>query len=179
MVCSGRLACLCLLLISLTSVGADWRATLVTAQRLGEGEFTWFGLRLYSARLWAEGPVLDWSRPFALELSYHRSLSRETLVKASLEEMRRLGAGTVTTQQFDAWAREMQAAFVDVRPGMRITGVFLPQTGCRFYVDGRLRHEVADVAFARAFFAIWLDPRTRDPQLRQRLLGLAGNDRGH
>ncbi|MDW9404478.1 hypothetical protein GE454_15495, partial [Pseudomonas soli] len=114
-----------------------------------------------------------------LELSYHRSLSRETLVKASLEEMRRLGAGTVTTQQFDAWAREMQAAFVDVRPGMRITGVFLPQTGCRFYVDGRLRHEVADVAFARAFFAIWLDPRTRDPQLRQRLLGLAGNDRGH
>ncbi|MBI6951991.1 chalcone isomerase family protein [Pseudomonas sp. CCOS 191] len=173
-----RLACFCLLLTSLASIGADWRATLPAAQRLGEGEFTWFGLRLYSARLWAEGPLLDWGRPFALELAYHRSLSRDTLVKASIEEMRRLGAGSVTAQQLDAWTGEMQAAFVDVRPGMRITGVYLPQAGCRFYVDGRLRREVADVAFARAFFAIWLDPRARDPQLRQRLLGLAGNDRG-
>ena len=138
------------------------------------GEFTWFGLRLYSARLWAAGPVQDWSQPFALELTYHRSLSRDTLVQASLQEMRRLGGGSVTDRQISAWSDTMAAAFVDVRPGMRITGVY-----CRFYVDGRLAREVADPAFARAFFAIWLDPRARDPQLRQRLLGLADDDRGN
>jgi hypothetical protein len=66
----------------------------------------------------------------------------------------------------------MRAAFVDVRPGMRITGLYLPGQGCRFYVDGQLRAEVADPV-RPAFFAIWLDPRARDPQLRQRLLGLA------
>ncbi|MOA24755.1 hypothetical protein D3C78_1454470 [compost metagenome] len=76
------------------------------------------------------------------------------------------------------WSKAMQEAFVDVRPGMRITGLYLPGQGCRFYVDGQLSLEVTDPAFARAFFAIWLDPRARDPQMRQRLLGLAGSDRG-
>ncbi|ROM85039.1 hypothetical protein BK652_10715 [Pseudomonas brassicacearum] len=175
---SVRWACLCLMLTVMASAAADWRTTLPTAQRLGEGDFTWFGLRLYSARLWTAGPVQDWNQPFALELLYHRSISRETLVQASLEEMQRLGPGSLTAQSVEAWTQAMQAAFVDVRPGMRITGLYLPGKGCRFYVDGKLSHEVADPVFARAFFAIWLDPRARDPQLRQRLLGLADNDRG-
>ncbi|MNP70705.1 hypothetical protein D3C76_1669750 [compost metagenome] len=72
----------------------------------------------------------------------------------------------------------MREAFVDVRPGMRITGLYLPGRGCRFYVDGQLSLEVIDPAFSRAFFAIWLDPRARDAQLRQRLLGLAASERG-
>ncbi|WP_053146891.1 chalcone isomerase family protein [Pseudomonas sp. P97.38] len=173
-----RWACLCLMLTVMTSAAADWRTTLPTAQRLGQGDFTWFGLRLYTARLWTAGPVQDWNQPFALELLYHRSISRETLVQASLEEMQRLGPGSLTAQSLEAWTQAMQVAFVDVRPGMRITGLYLPGKGCRFYVDGKLSHEVADPSFARAFFAIWLDPRARDPQLRQRLLGLADNDRG-
>ncbi|WP_448632416.1 MULTISPECIES: chalcone isomerase family protein [Pseudomonas fluorescens group] len=175
---SVRWACLCLMLTVMASAAADWRTTLPTAQRLGEGDFTWFGLRLYTARLWTAGPVQDWNQPFALELLYHRSISRETLVQASLEEMQRLGPDSVTAQSVEAWTQAMQAAFVDVRPGMRITGLYLPGKGCRFYVDGKLSHEVADPVFARAFFAIWLDPRARDLQLRQRLLGLADNDRG-
>lgn len=81
----ARWTCLCLLLAAMSSA-ADWRAELPAAQRLGAGDFTWFGLRLYTARLWAVGPVQDWNQPFALELLYHRSLSRDTLVKASLEE---------------------------------------------------------------------------------------------
>ncbi|ANY87037.1 MULTISPECIES: chalcone isomerase family protein [Pseudomonas] len=171
-----RMVCFCLLLGTMSSVSADWRTAVPTAQRLGEGEFTWFGLRLYSARLWTVGPVQNWSQPFALELTYYRSLSRDTLVQASLQEMRRLSGASVTAQQIDSWTAIMEAAFVDVRPGTRITGLYLPGEGCRFYVDGRLSRKVADPAFARAFFAIWLDPRARDPQLRQRLLGLVADN---
>jgi hypothetical protein len=169
---SARWTCLCLLVTAL-SAAADWRAELSGAQRSGTGEFTWFGLRLYTAQLWIPGPAFDWSRPFALELRYHRPLSKNTLVQASLEEMRRLEAGGITPQQRTAWATALEEAFVDVRPGMRIAALYLPGQGCRFYVDGELRREIADPVFARLFFAIWLDPRARDPQLRQRLLGLA------
>ena len=172
----ARWACLCLLLTVMSSAAADWRTTLPTAQRLGGGDFTWFGLRLYTARLWTVGLVHDWNQPFALELLYHRFMSRETLVQASLEEMRRLGSGSVLPQDITTWTEAMEAAFVDVRPGMRITGLYLPGEGCRFYVDGKLSREIADPVFARAFFSIWLDPQARDPQLRQRLLGLADND---
>ncbi|MDR0277321.1 MAG: chalcone isomerase family protein [Paucimonas sp.] len=162
---------LCLLLVSSLSVQADWRVELPEARMVGQGEFTWFGLRLYNARTWSPEAPLDWTRPFALELTYHRDISRDTLVEASLDEMRRLGGPGLAEATLARWELVMQEAFVDVRPGMRITGVYLPGQGCRFYVDGQLSRRVDDTAFARAFFAIWLDPRARDPQLRQRLVG--------
>ncbi|MCX2887987.1 hypothetical protein DMX11_02465 [Pseudomonas sp. LB-090624] len=174
----ARWTCLCLLLTALSATAADWRSDLPSAQRLGEGEFSWWGLRLYTARLWAIAPVQGWDQPFALELLYHRSLSRDTLVQASLAEMRRLDPASMTAQRSAQWTEALERAFVDVRPGMRITGVYLPGQGCRFYVGSTLSSEIADPVFARAFFAIWLGPDARDPQLRRRLLGLADTDGG-
>ncbi|MNT77935.1 hypothetical protein D3C72_2171120 [compost metagenome] len=75
--------------------------------------------------------------------------------------------------QLAGWRGQMLQAFVDVEPGSRITGVHLPGQGARFYVGRELKHEVRDQEFARAFFAIWLDPRTRNPELRAQLLGAA------
>ncbi|KAF1061456.1 MAG: hypothetical protein GAK45_02221 [Pseudomonas citronellolis] len=167
----------CLLALS-TPALADWQAVLPGARAVGSGDFTWFGLRLYSARTWSPATPLNWAQPFALELTYHRRLSRDTLVEASVDEMRRLQGDKLSEAVLERWTAQMREAFVDVQPGMRITGVYLPGEGCRFYVGDQLRHQVADVAFARAFFAIWLDPRARDPQLRQRLVGLAPENRG-
>lgn len=152
---------------------ADWRSEVPGAMQIGQGQFSWFGFVVYEAHLWSAEASPGWSHAFALELVYRRELSRDTLVQASLEEMRRLGADDET--QLASWAVEMRQAFVDVRAGQRITGVFLPGEGCRFYVDGKLRHSVGDIRFARAFFSIWLDPRTRNPELRRDLLGLNGD----
>ncbi|MFJ4385778.1 chalcone isomerase family protein [Pseudomonas sp. NPDC089408] len=170
-----RWAALCAVMLAAPLLAGDWRAALPSAQQQGSGDFTWWGFRLYTARLWTDGHRQDWARPFALELLYHRALTRDSLVQASLQEMRRLGDGGVTPEQLASWAQIMQTAFTDVRPGMRITGLYLPGAGCRFYVDGTLSAEVRDAAFAEAFFAIWLDPRARDPQLRLHLLGQAGD----
>ncbi|MFF7064980.1 chalcone isomerase family protein [Pseudomonas sp. NPDC008258] len=169
---------LAILIIMAQPACADWRQSLAPARMAGSGEFTWFGLRLYTAQLWHSGSAWNWDEPFALELIYHRSLSRDTLVQASLDEMQRLADRPLATDTLNRWSQAMREAFVDVRPGMRISGLYLPGKGCRFYVDGQPGAEVNDPAFARAFFAIWLDPRARDPQLRQRLLGLAGSNRG-
>lgn len=167
---------LAVLMTTMQSASPDWRPALSAARLAGSGEFSWFGLRLYTARLWHAGATWSWNDPFALELIYHRTLSRDTLVQASIEEIQRLADRPLSVDTLNRWSQVMREAFVDVRPGMRITGLYLPGKGCRFYVDGRLSLEVTDPAFARAFFAIWLDPRARDPQLRQRLLGLAESD---
>lgn len=153
---------------------ADWRSEVPGARQIGQGQFSWFGFVVYEAHLWSAGAAPDWTQAFALELVYRRDLTRDTLVQASLDEMRRLGADDDT--QLASWAGEMRQAFVDVQAGQRITGVYLPGEGCRFYVDDRLRHAVADARFARAFFSIWLDPRTRNPELRRDLLGLSGDE---
>lgn len=152
---------------------ANWQEALPGARIIGAGEFRWFGFDVYNARLWSAAKPLASDQPFALELIYQRKISRDDLVQASVDEIRRLSGESVSVAQLEAWQKQMQQAFVDVQAGTRITGVYLPGQGARFYVGQRLQHEVNDPAFARAFFDIWLDPRTRNPQLREQLMGVA------
>ena len=165
----------CLLLLcwsqSAPLLAAEWKSNLPQARLLGQGSFSWFGLPIYSANLWAASGEDVFARPFALELTYQRQISRERLVQTSLEEIRRMQGAAVDESRMQRWAQEMHQAFVDVQAGRQITGVYLPGQGARFYVDGELRHSVADEAFARALFSIWLGPQTRSPELRLALLG--------
>ncbi|WP_236574722.1 chalcone isomerase family protein [Pseudomonas sp. OF001] len=169
---SLRVVLLGLCLLSGSALG-NWREALPEARLLGEGGLSLFGFRLYSARLWSPAERLAAGVPFALELIYHREISRERLVEASLDEIRRLHGDRVGAAQLAEWAGHMHRAFVDTAPGSRITGVYLPGFGARFYAGDRLQHEVRDEEFARIFFSIWLDARTRNPELRARLLGAA------
>jgi hypothetical protein len=135
----------------------------------GTGRLRWFGLHIYDAALWTRGGLFDPGREHVLDIRYARNISGSRLTQTSLEEMRRLGFGDQTT--LDRWAQEMTRLFPDVRKGERLTGVHRPGVGVEFYHDGRLAGTVSDAEFARAFFSIWLDPRSREPGLRQSLLG--------
>ncbi len=138
---------------------------------VGKGEMRWLALRVYEARLWAPAGRYSLNEPFALQLVYRRSIERDDIVQSSVDEIRRLfGAPPALAQ----WEEGMRRAFVDVRDGDEITGVYQPGGPARFYQQGRLLGEIADPEFGRKFFAIWLDPRTREPDLRRALLGQAG-----
>ena len=140
---------------------ADWRA-------VGRGELRWFGLAVYEATLWVQGERFDRSQPFALALTYARAIPRDRLVSTSVSEMKRLGWSDEA--QLGRWQDELTRVFPDVREGDTIVGVNVPGRGARFFHQGRATGEVADAEFARAFFAIWLDERTRVPELRAQLL---------
>jgi len=148
-----------------------WEEDLGTAQTLGEGDLRKWGFRIYHARLVGEHMPVQGTEPFALELTYYRSISRERIVSVSIDEMKRLRGESLTPQQLEQWRRVLERCLVDVREGDQLTGVYLPGHGVRFYHGDQLLADVEDDAFAQAFFAIWLDPRTRDTALRARLLG--------
>ena len=141
---------------------AEWRVQ-------GQGEMRWFGLRLYEASLWAPGGRWQAELPYALELRYSRDIPSRRLVDSSIEEMQRLGAAD--DERLARWKVALEQVFPDVRSGDVIVGMHLPARGAEFYHQGRLTGRIDDVDFARAFFAIWLDERTREPALRARLLG--------
>lgn len=138
----------------------------------GEGEYRWFGLKLYDARLWvgAEGyrPSMPHNAPFALELAYARSFKGARIADASLKEIGKLGLGTEA--QRTAWLEAMEKVFPDVEDGSRIVGVYIPNQGVRFYLDGRAIGTIDDAEFSRAFFSIWLAERTSAKDLRTALL---------
>lgn len=141
------------------------------ARPLGGGRLTWLGLHLYDAHLFvprafdAANPA---AQPFALELTYARSLDGRAIAERSRDEIARLKLGS--DAQRARWLADMTVVFPDVKPGQRLAGIYRPGAGTRFYLDGRSLGEIADPEFGRAFFAIWLDPRTSAPQLRASLL---------
>lgn len=146
------------------------------ARLVGEGTLTWFGLRIYQARLYTSAPSIPHNRPvdaeFALELEYARSLKGADIATRSAEEIERLGRGDAASRA--RWLDRMRTIFPDVRRGDRITGVNRPGRGAGFYLNGKPLGSVDETEFAEAFFAIWFDPQTTDPSLRTGLLARSG-----
>jgi hypothetical protein len=159
-----------------TMTPAPYVSRYVADARLaGEGRLTWLGFHVYDAQLFAPArfSIDDALRqPFVLELNYARKLDGKAIASASRDEMQRMGLGSAEQQA--RWLARMEALFPDVDKGRRIAGINQPGVGARFYVDGVFAGSVDDPDFARAFFAIWLDPRTRAPRLRESLLKRAG-----
>jgi hypothetical protein len=135
----------------------------------GEGRLRWLGLHIYDASLWINGARWNDEQEFALDIRYARDIKANRLIQTSLDEMRRLGFGDGPRQK--DWAEQMVRVFPDVRKGEHLTGVNRPGAGAEFYHQGRIVGTIADPEFARAFFSIWLDARTREPGLRKSLIG--------
>lgn len=157
-----------------SAVPAPVRDHVGDARLAGEGRLTWFGFHVYDARLFVP-PGFDARDPtaqrFVLELIYARRLSGRSIANTSRDELARLGYGSESDRA--RWHRAMERIFPDVDKGRRIAGVHLPGRGARFYIDDRFAGAIEEAEFARGFFAIWLDARTRAPALRAALLRLA------
>ncbi len=146
----------------------------VTAQagelrRLGVGTMRWFGLHVYDAALWVREAGWDPADTFALDIVYARDIAGKALAESSITEMKRVGF--TDEAQHARWLPAMVRTFPDVGRGDRLVGLNLKGAGAAFFNQDRALGTIDDPVFARAFFAIWLDPRTREPQLRNRLLG--------
>jgi hypothetical protein len=140
-------------------------------QLAGQGSLRFLGFEIYRARLWVSPgfqPEDYAAHPLALELAYRRDFTAQAIAQRSIEEMRRVGP--FTAQQATRWQQALQAALPDVKAGDRLTGVYRPGAGAVFQLQGHTVGEVADPAFARLFFGIWLSPQTSEPGLRQSLL---------
>lgn len=153
-----------------------WRKDIPQAKLIGSGEFSWWGLSIYSAKLWQEPGasatvIFNPQQSFALEITYHKSISRERFVDTSIDEISRLHGASFSAEQMQQWRSYMAKAFTDVKSGDQLIGVHVPQFGCRFYSHSKLLAEIPDEKFSNAFFSIWLDPRSKDRQLRAKLMG--------
>ncbi len=140
----------------------------------GEGSLRWFGLKIYEARLFAPQQFVaqqSFQAPFALEITYARSFAGEKIAQVSLDEIKRLSLGN--TAQHGQWLAQMKALFPSVKAGDRLRGVHVPGQGAEFFFNNQPIGMIRDADFSKAFFSIWLDPKTAEPELRRSLLGLA------
>jgi len=141
------------------------------AQRVGSGRLTWFGIHAYDAALFAENARFVENAPLALVLTYARNFKGASIAERSISEIRKLGMASEA--EAGEWLGLLTEIFPDVRPGDRLTGVLGASGPAQFFHNGRAVGNIASERLKRAFFAIWLDPRTSAPALRSRLIGTA------
>jgi hypothetical protein len=139
-----------------------------------QSRYSFLGFEVYDASLWTPtdfNPALSENQALALELHYLRNFSGQDIAKRSMQEMRKLAA--VTPAQEQQWMKEMRRVFPNVRQGDRLLGVHRAGQSAAFWHNGKPVGDIADAAFARLFFGIWLSPKTSAPALRQALIGPA------
>jgi hypothetical protein len=166
-------------------------SSVPNSRLLGTGTLRWLAFKIYDARLYAPSELSsakNWQQvPLALELTYARSIKGEQIAQTSADEISRLG--TADAAKVTAWSAAMKQLFPDVKEGDQIVGVYKPNQSVSFFLNGKPLVIVnpnstdnskagpsglgplSDPNFGKAFFAIWLDAKTRDQGLRKALLG--------
>lgn len=166
-----RIALLLAAFLSMPAL-AGWRDDTSPLPLRGEGKYCVVFICIYNAQLYTSRDPLNYDTPFALVLTYRRSISQERLINTSVDEINRLARQPLPVSTLANWREHMAKAFVDVKSGDSLTGLFIPGKGARFYANNQLTWQVNDPLFARSFFDIWLNEKTRAPALRGELLGV-------
>ncbi len=147
-------------------------ARLSGMQALGHGKLSFFGLHIYDATLYA--PSKDFSldkftdAKLALTLRYAREIDGLKIAERSHDEIAKQKSAN-ETERAD-WLAQMKTLMPNVKKGDVLTGVYAPELGTGFYLNGQLIGEIKGVRFAQSFFGIWLAENTSQPTLRKALL---------
>jgi hypothetical protein len=113
--------------------------------------------------------AFDSTQPFLLDLQYLRALTGQQIVSTSIDEIARLFE--LSENHRSAWSEALYGMIPNVALGDRLLGWFVPESGVQFFSATQSLGNIQDPEFVRMFSAIWLDERTRSPQLRLALLG--------
>lgn len=144
------------------AAGGSWKL-------IGGDELRLFGFRVYHASLWSPDGEYRPSAPLAFNLLYRRGFSREELVEITDSAWQKLDTADKSRQQ---WSAQLNTIWQDVEEGDLLTTVVTPGGETRFHNATGLLGRIDDPAFGPTFLAIWLDPKTQLPDLRESLLGL-------
>lgn len=152
---------------------ADW----LSWRKVGDASLTWGPFTVYTSQLSTpdgryHGPEQDQ----ALIITYKRDIDRDQLVEATRDQWQAQGI-LEREPQSEAWLRMLQSLWPDVTPGSQLTFVLKGKQGQFWYRASAAEKSFTPLgssqsaAFSTNFLAIWLDPHTQYPELRQQLIG--------
>ena len=147
-----------------------WRTQLQSPTIVGEGTLKIFLWEVYDIRLLSDGVPFSWHKDFVLEFVYKRDLTKDEVIEASINEMRR--QKNITDSQIERWQKYLQQGIKSVQPATMAALFWTDKGTITYYYEGKTPVTIKDAAFARAFINIWLGADTSEPALRKALLGL-------
>jgi hypothetical protein len=136
--------------------------------KVGQGIFHKFGFRIYRATLWAPDGKWEAQKPYALQLSYFRSLSKDTLIDTVMSDIESQGGSDEAT--YERWKNVLENSLSDIREGDVLIGLSVPDEKTKLFYNGAVIANIDEQPFADAFFNVWLGDHA-DERLRTEILG--------
>ena len=159
----------CLLFVTPMGAQADWKTRYPDLRVVGTGVLKVFFMDIYSLTLHSKERDYSVSDHFVLEFNYRKSVSKKTIVDASMDELSKVpNVGSVEKK---AWKQILEKGISDMQAGERASVVFSKSGNVEFWSENREPVSFQDLKFAKNFAAIWLGPQTSHPKLRSALLG--------
>lgn len=137
---------------------------------VGTGNYRKMGFNIYSVTLWAPQGTYDRDKPFALQLSYKRDLSKETVVDAVMNDVRAQQLADAETM--NAWEAMLNEKMHEVKTGDQIIALNDPGKPTKLFYNNKPVFTIADKRLSDSFFNIWLGERANE-ELRAQLLASA------
>ena len=159
----------CLLFVTPMGAQADWKTRYPDLQVVGTGVLKVFFMDIYRVTLHSKERDYSVSDHFALEFDYKRSVSKKTVIDASMDELSK--APSVGSVEIKAWKQVLEKGISDMQAGEKASVVFSKTGDVEFWVENQEPISFKDLKFAENFAAIWLGPQTSHPKLRLALLG--------
>ena len=160
----------CSLFILPVSAQADWKTRYPDLQVVGTGVLKVFFMDIYNLTLHSKERNYSASDQFALEFEYKKSVSKKTIIDASMDELSK--APNVGPAETKAWKKILESGISDMQAGEKASVVFSKSGNVEFWSENREPISFQDLKFAKNFAAIWLGPKTSHPKLRLALLGI-------
>ena len=158
-----------LLFVTPMGAWADWKTRYPDLQVVGTGVLKVFFMEIYSLTLHSKERDYSVSDHFALEFDYKRSVSKKTVIDASMDELSK--APNVGSVEIKAWKQILEKGISDMQAGEKASVVFSKAGDVEFWLENQEPVSFKDLKFAENFAAIWLGPQTSHPKLRLALLG--------
>ena len=148
---------------------ADWKTRYPDLQVVGTGVLKVFFMDIYSLTLYSKERNYGVGDYFALEFDYKKSVSKEIIVDASMDELAKIA--NVDSVEMKAWKQLLEKGIIDMQAGEKASVVFSKSGDVEFWSENRELIAFQDLKFDENFAAIWLGPQTSHPKLRLTLLG--------
>ena len=158
-----------MLLISSPPNGAaqEWRSEM--PELVGQGILRVFFMDVYLLKLFSQDGTFSLNRDFVLEFTYKRPVSKDVIIDASLDEMKK--AGGVDAAQLTAWRDKLGKALIDMEADETASVIFSEEGVITFFSPNNPAISFQDPLLRNSFASIWLGDKTSHPSLRKKLLG--------
>lgn len=136
---------------------------------VGEAKLSVLLWDVYRASLYTPtGQFQGITAPLKLQLVYLRDIPATKLVETTRDQWQKLG---LYQPESEAWLKQLQSMWPDVRSGDSITLVLDNQQRSHFHFNGNAIGSIDHPRFGKMFAAIWLSEKTEFPKARKQLIG--------